>query len=398
MAENLQMPAISNPDENAGPRILGAVATVTALAFILVIKRFYVRIVMIHNVGWDDALMALTIITSLVGFGFVVAQVYHGAGQHRGELDDATYSRGMKLNFIAQPIYLFAICFVKLSVGASLLRIATTKFYRYLILFIMGFMLFYTIGCFFTIIFQCTDIRVIWDPTVPSICWDTKTLQALSYLNVSLNAATDLLFAVIIPTPMLWKLNVHRRTRITLIGILGLGVFACAAAFVKVGYLINYGRNGDFLWDSRDITIWTATELNIGIIAGSLPCLRPLFRRFLGSTYGKRSLKSATTATIPAHGTMKGSKWKSLGSRVQGKDDLQTGSQEAINTAFAPEEFELHERVGKGNSQVFTTVVANPASTSDGDALSSPNSSRSSGEERGIKKTMVTTVDYSKTT
>jgi hypothetical protein len=53
MAENLQMPAISNPDENAGPRILGAVATVTALAFILVIKRFYVRIVMIHNVGWD---------------------------------------------------------------------------------------------------------------------------------------------------------------------------------------------------------------------------------------------------------------------------------------------------------------------------------------------------------
>lgn len=93
--------------------------------------------------------MALTIITSLVGFGFVVAQVYHGAGQHRGELDDATYSRGMKLNFIAQPIYLFAICFVKLSVGASLLRIATTKFYRYLILFIMGFMLFFTIGCFF---------------------------------------------------------------------------------------------------------------------------------------------------------------------------------------------------------------------------------------------------------
>lgn len=152
------------------------------------------------------------------------------------------------------------------------------------------------------------------------------------------------------------------------------------------------------VWDSWDITIWTATELNIGIIAGSLPCLRPLFRRFLGSTYGKRSLKSATTATIPAHGTMKGSKWKSLGSRVQGKDDLQTGSQEAINTAFAPEEFELHERVGKGNSQVFTTVVANPASTSDGDALSSPNSSRSSGEERGIKKTMVTTVDYSKTT
>lgn len=55
----------------------------------------------------------------------------------------------MKLNFISQPLYLFAICFVKLSVGFSLLRIASTQVYRNLIIGIMGFMLFYIVGCFF---------------------------------------------------------------------------------------------------------------------------------------------------------------------------------------------------------------------------------------------------------
>jgi hypothetical protein len=85
---------------------------------------------------------------------------------------------------------------------------------------------------------------------------------------------------------MLWRLHVNLRTWITLMFILSLGVFACAAAAVKVTYLPNYGKQGDFLWDSRNITMWVATELNVAITAASLPCLKPLFKTVLGSTYG----------------------------------------------------------------------------------------------------------------
>ena len=113
-----------------------------------------------------------------------------------------------------------------------------------------------------------------------------KTIQSLSYTNAALNMLTDLLFSLIIPLPMLWNLHVNLRTRVTLMCILGLGLFACAAAAVKISYLPNYGKKGDFLWDSRNITIWTATEVNVGITAASLPTLRPLFKSVLGSTYG----------------------------------------------------------------------------------------------------------------
>jgi hypothetical protein len=41
---------------------------------------------------------------------------------------------------------------------------------------------------------------------------------------------------------MLWKLQVNFRTWVTLLCILGIGVFACAAASVKVSYLPNYGK------------------------------------------------------------------------------------------------------------------------------------------------------------
>ena len=86
---------------------------------------------------------------------------------------------------------------------------------------------------------------------------------------------------------MLWRLHVNTRTRVTLMGILGLGLFVCIAAAVKVAYTSNYGKKGDFLWDSRNITIWYATELNIAITAASLPCLKPLFKSVLESTYGR---------------------------------------------------------------------------------------------------------------
>lgn len=191
---------------------------------------------------------------------------------------------------------------------------------------------------------------------------------------------------------MLWNLNVHFRTRMTLIGILGLGVFACAAAFVKLGYVTNYGKLGDWLWDSRNITIWTVVENNVGIIAGSMPCLRPLFRRFLGSTYGKTSTRK-TPVTGPSsygRGTLRsGNNWHSLSSGRRG-DDLteETSSQKAINAGIY--EYELRDRVTSPVGVVKTTVLTDFDPKSSDDSI---DKIRTAGRcQPGITKTTTTTV------
>lgn len=53
----LELP--SNPNEDAGPRILGATLTTTCLAITFVATRVYVRKVMIRAIGWDDLVMLL---------------------------------------------------------------------------------------------------------------------------------------------------------------------------------------------------------------------------------------------------------------------------------------------------------------------------------------------------
>ncbi|KAJ4263102.1 hypothetical protein NW762_006720 [Fusarium torreyae] len=390
MDSKVELP--SNPDENEAPSILAATVLIISISTIVVLARLYVRVFIIRNTGWDDGFMVLCMALAWAGQGVIFGQLSHGAGRHIGDVDPDVYMIGMKLNFISQPIFLIAICVVKLSVGCALLRIASTKFYRWLILSIMGFMAFYTIGCFFTLIFQCSDIRFLWDTSVPSTCWPKKTLQGLSYTNSALNIVTDLLFAIVIPTPMLWNLNVHFRTRLTLIGILGLGVFACAAAFVKLGYVTNYGQLGDWLWDSRNITIWTSVELNVGVIAGSLPCLRPLFRRFLGSTYGKSSKKTpATGATNYGHGTLRsGSNWHALSSGRRGDDE--TSSQKAINDGI--QEYELRDRIASPSGVMNKTTILTDIEGRSSDE--SGHAGYSGQYPTGITKTMTTTVEVTK--
>ncbi|KAG9778586.1 hypothetical protein KCU88_g4257, partial [Aureobasidium melanogenum] len=138
-----------------------------------------------------------------------------------------------------------------------------------------------------TLIFNCgTDISANWDfelKASPNVhCFSNRTFTNVGIFNSSINIATDVLFALL-PVPIVWKLQTNIRTKITLVGILGLGLFACAASIVKTVYQATALKEPD--WTYHDsFFMWNFLELTIGIVAASLPSLRPLFVRLLGAT------------------------------------------------------------------------------------------------------------------
>ncbi|KAF2852350.1 hypothetical protein T440DRAFT_526926 [Plenodomus tracheiphilus IPT5] len=358
--------AVMRPDEQQGPVILGATLTVTLAALITMITRLYVRVKVIRNVGWDDYVMvsAMALSQCVTGQCVVIPQVYYGAGRHIEYIEPSDFSMAFKLNFISQPLYLFAIALVKISVGFFLLRIAVQAFYRRAIISIMIFMGVYTIGCFFTIVLQCTDLRVMWDPTIKGTCWTSSTLKILGYTNSALNISTDLAFSIFIPIPMLWSVQMNRRQKASLICILGLGIFASAAALAKLTYLPNYGRSGDWLWDSRNLTIWTVTECNVGIVAGNLPCLKPIFRSILGSTYGHGSRKTSQPYLTGPYGA--GTNHRSIAKNYESIHSNRTGDGEFKTYGAA------------GEAYMLTTIDANRHAEKGGDSGSKSTSGRSS--------------------
>jgi len=274
------------PRENRGPQMLGAVVAMTAVATVTVVLRFFVRLRIVHSFGIDDYVILLSTLISLAGLGLEVAEVHYGGGQHAVYLDKDVLRTGLKLNLVTQPVYVWAIASVKISICFFLLRIAPGKFYRYTLWGIIIYLVTYTTAAMLTIVLQCIPTAMIWDVdhVLKGKCFTVSVLRGLSYYNATSNIITDLYLATL-PIPMLWHVQINKRTKIAITGILSLGYFACACTIVRTSYIVNYGKTGDFLWDSVNLTIWTCAECNTGITAASIPHLKPLFQAILQKTY-----------------------------------------------------------------------------------------------------------------
>jgi hypothetical protein len=68
------------------------------------------------------------------------------------------------------------------------------------------------------------------------------------------------------------------RTRLSLVAILSLGIFAAVAGIIRQLSSSQFGVPEPYIYDSY--SIWNFIELDMGIIATSLPALKPLFSWF----------------------------------------------------------------------------------------------------------------------
>lgn len=155
------------------------------------------------------------------------------------------------------------------------------------------------------------------------------------------------------------------------------GHSATAAALVRITFLSAYGKTGDWLWDSRNLTIWAVVESNIGIIAGNLPCLKPFFRVVLGSTYGHGSRKT----TAPQSGY--GSRLYGAGTRQSGAKDW--GALASDGTGEGDGERDVLRHHGEKESYMLTTIKADrdykmKSGTSSASGKESPITGKSSTE------------------
>jgi hypothetical protein len=116
----------------------------------------------------------------------------------------------------------------------------------------------------------------------------------IGVFNSCIIIATDFLF-IILPIPLILSLQLNWRQKISLILTLSVGGFGCVASIVKT--VLQYNFLSDVDWTVHDsFQVWFTIEINVGIVAGSLPALKPLLnwlleskKRFTGGASGSGS-------------------------------------------------------------------------------------------------------------
>ncbi|KAL2802986.1 hypothetical protein BJX63DRAFT_413326 [Aspergillus granulosus] len=285
-------PATIDFSTNA-PKILAITGVLTGLSCLLVVLRCYVRIFVLRRFYTEDYIMVACGLCCLAVQACFVGETRVGMGQFAAAIEfNNTNGKLMQWIWWHALVVVLGISLVKISLGFFLLRFTTQK--KWLKWFIIGsliFLVLFTIASLGTLIFQCLPVRAGWDMEVRgrpgTTCYSFSTYLSIGRFNSAINIITDLLYATL-PVFMFYNVQVNRRTKASLMGILGLGYFACGAAIAKA---VLQGRVFEEKEVYRESTyhIWNYVELAVGVIAACFPTIKPLVKSIIGGT---RSLTS----------------------------------------------------------------------------------------------------------
>ncbi|KAK6209416.1 hypothetical protein LQW54_006269 [Pestalotiopsis sp. IQ-011] len=290
-----------------GVACLGINIVLTILSLLAVSLRMFAR-VEAGNIGIDDWLMVIAVGLFTTNSIFACLDVYASLGSHdaREDLTDWNKSAVVMYLVLWQVTHAWPLPFINCSICFSLFRITAEVNYR---LLLWGVMFLATVSAmigFIAVVITCQPIAKNWDPVLQAdasigYCM-TGNITRLSYYISASSIVTDWACAII-PCFIVWNLQMERRLKISVAGILALGAVASVNTLVRLPYLSAYTAPTDIYYQIANIVIWSEIECGVGIIAGLLPALRRFLKSILdkssrGGSYDPHSGSQFGTATI----------------------------------------------------------------------------------------------------
>ncbi|KAE8377565.1 hypothetical protein BDV26DRAFT_304860 [Aspergillus bertholletiae] len=244
---------------------------------ILVALRIWIRLRIIQPLGMDDGFIVLAMACATAESIFMAVSVHYGTGRHIVQLTDTQRILASKFNWVSQGCHVMATSWGKTSVALFLLRIMGKVKYHQTFMY-GGIVLLNVINV----------VSKLWNDRIEGSWWPPRVQKNYAFFQGSCSAFSDLILAIY-PLRTIAGLQIARKVKIGLSCVLSLGIIAMAAAIVKTIYLASLTERADFPWDTADLSIWTAVEQYLIIIAACMPTMTPLFNMLRHKCSSKRN-------------------------------------------------------------------------------------------------------------
>jgi hypothetical protein len=261
---------------------------VHGLAMLVFLLRMYTRGFLVKSFGYDDVMMILA--WAFLFCGGMVAQIYAGYNGALGRHKDVVMATdpslmevyGMMSFVQGICVTVTANCLLKLSIGMSLLRLNSNKWYERIVWGLIIFVICYFIEGIVTVMAYCDSLEAHWNPKVMETakCYPEELRNTFGTMNTAFNVFTDVMFASV-PVPMLWALQTKLKVRIYLIGIFSLGYLTVAVGLVKMYYQLTGRNDPDKTFNNR-VQFYGLLQLNVGLLTACAPMIKPLVAKTLG--------------------------------------------------------------------------------------------------------------------
>ncbi|KAF5971264.1 integral membrane protein [Fusarium coicis] len=226
--------------ESQGSTVNSVAICFAVISFCAVVLRLWARTFIVRSLGADDCeyagpligvlltvadLICVGAILSWSFIGCTIASVQHGLGDHyedvikRGTDNFIAY---LQIVWLSSIFYNACLGFIKISVLALYTRLGD-KMLRKTAFVMMG-----VVGCqaganVLACIFQCSPVPAAYDITILPQDKKCVDINAFYLANAAVNIFTDIL-TYTLPIPLVARLRIPRRQKISLAIILGLGL------------------------------------------------------------------------------------------------------------------------------------------------------------------------------
>ncbi|KAK4040686.1 hypothetical protein C8A01DRAFT_46055 [Parachaetomium inaequale] len=249
-------PNYTNPQTRGRALIIVELITLP-IALICLGLRLYARIHVMGRSEWDDWMMVVAAFFCIgVTTCVVLAYTRYGWDIHVWDLTFDQMVAGRQVSFAAQALFVPATLLAKVSILISYLRLASKdSWFR----------------------------RMTSDPVTSY--WNLMYTQrdCVSELATTMSQAITTAIADfivwVLPMPALYRAKLPLAQRLALITLFSFGLVVVVAACIRT-YWIHYviEETYDVTWYGFQLWMWTAVEVQLGIICGCVPWLKSLVK------------------------------------------------------------------------------------------------------------------------
>ncbi|TRX97265.1 hypothetical protein FHL15_002059 [Xylaria flabelliformis] len=293
----------------------------TAFATIALGLRIWARNFQRFGMMADDYLMVVALIFTYGTLVITILGAQAGAGRHVWALHPPEVANIFRLSILLFYRRLF-------ERGSTWFHIR------------LGFAAFFTTGYLLSIwavaAALCNPVEFFWTKFLGATgtCLDINA----SFLSLTvLNLVADLL-VLVVPIPEILALQMTRKKKIGVCGVMLLGGLVCVVSAVRIWAFYRFTVEADLTWVQADVFLLSSVEPSFGIVSACLPSLRPLYRRARAKITGKDSHgSSAGTWYANSKASRIGNSYVRFGddsSRSGERDDIALTSIVLIESTF----------------------------------------------------------------
>ncbi|KAM0803163.1 hypothetical protein BDR22DRAFT_841878 [Usnea florida] len=274
-----------NDPRTLSTSLIALLVVFMSLMLAVVGMRLYSRALLSHAVGWDDYMCLLAASLAAAHSAIVLWIIRFGYGRHLWDIRAVTLT----------PSHLRLMGSLSIIGSASTFSIKTSILLFYLQLFRVNPRFKYWV--YFGILFCAIYTAAYWGVSAASLieCSSPQSIEITlcAHSDIStlvagaVNVVTDF-YVLLLPIRIVTRLNTRRGKKIRLMAVFLCGLVASSANLARLIVVILQIHSPDVFWSAAMTTLLGTVEMNLGIIAASMPALPQFFnqiRIFHASSY-----------------------------------------------------------------------------------------------------------------